>query len=101
MVAVMMVLMVIMLMVNGAMSLAFHHLCLAARFFASFVRRLLPIIGRLFVIMWHTGRGAVAIADGKENRRYDDCSAFAGSYGRFLIVPKHSTERATFHNVTV
>jgi len=99
----MVILMVIMLMVNGAMSLAFHHLHLAARLFASFVGRLMLIRGRLVVIMWHTGRSTVAIADRKNNRGYEDRSAFAGSRlcGRSLIVPKDSTERATFHNVTV
>jgi hypothetical protein len=100
---VMMILMVIMLMVNRALSFTFHHLRLAARFFAGFVRRLLPIIGRLVVITWHAGRGAVTIADGKNNRRYEDRSAFTGSRlcRRSLVVPQHSAERATFHNVTV
>jgi len=95
---VIMILMVV--MVNGPVSLAFQHLHLAARLFASFVRRLL-IMGRL--IMWHVGRGAVAVADGKNYRRYDDRSVFAGSrlWRRSLIVPEHGAERTTFHDITV
>jgi hypothetical protein len=67
MVVMMMILMVV--MVDGPVSLAFQHLHLAASFFASFVRRLL-IMGRL--ITRHVGRGAVAVTDGKKHRRYDD-----------------------------
>jgi hypothetical protein len=98
MVVVMMILMVV--VVDGPVSLAFQHLHLAARLFASFVRRLL-IMGRL--IMWHVGRRTVAVADGKKYRGYDDRSVFAGNrlWRRSLIVPEHSTERTTFHDITV
>jgi len=97
-----MIMMMKMLMVHRAMNLALHHLSLTARLFAGFVRRLVGIMERLFMI-WHTGRGAVAIADGKNNGRYEDRPAFARSRlrRRSFIVPEHSAERATFHNVTV